>query len=96
MGLALYHSLCRELPVYKSLLTLVNFYIFPPKVWSRPITPVASNGQYSYAVAFVSRRADGAPYPIKFKLSDLNLTNSRGYSVTVSIFLNFLIFLWSY
>lgn len=40
-------------------------------------------------MAFVSRRADGAPYPIKFKLSDLNLTNSRGYSVTVSKFFEF-------
>ncbi|XP_075168178.1 alpha-N-acetylgalactosaminidase isoform X2 [Haematobia irritans] len=52
------------------------------EVWSRPITPVTSNGQYSYAVAFVSRRADGAPYSIKFKLNDLNLTNPRGYAVT--------------
>ncbi|XP_061386356.1 alpha-N-acetylgalactosaminidase [Musca vetustissima] len=52
------------------------------EVWSRPITPVILNGEYSYAVAFVSRRADGAPYTIKFKLSELNLTNPRGYSVT--------------
>ncbi|XP_026841072.1 alpha-N-acetylgalactosaminidase isoform X2 [Drosophila persimilis] len=51
------------------------------EVWSRPITPVVSNNQHSYAVAFVSRRADGAPYRIVFTLKELELHNTAGYDV---------------
>ncbi|XP_037947115.1 alpha-N-acetylgalactosaminidase-like [Teleopsis dalmanni] len=50
------------------------------EVWTRPITPVSTSGEYSYAVAFVSRRTDGAPYTTKFILQEIGLRNIRGYS----------------
>ncbi|EDW57218.1 alpha-N-acetylgalactosaminidase [Drosophila virilis] len=50
------------------------------EVWRRPITPTA-DAEYSYAVAFVSRRVDGAPYAISFTLKDLSLNNEYGYGV---------------
>uniref|UniRef100_A0A2S2QTT3 Alpha-galactosidase n=2 Tax=Sipha flava TaxID=143950 RepID=A0A2S2QTT3_9HEMI len=49
-------------------------------IWTRPIEPVY-RGQYSYAVAFVSRRADGAPYPYKITLEDLGMTHYIGYTI---------------
>jgi len=51
------------------------------EVWRRPITPVTKSGHHSYAVAFVSRRDDGAPYRIPFTAKDLKLTNPKGYRV---------------
>ncbi|EDV37725.1 uncharacterized protein Dana_GF11268, isoform B [Drosophila ananassae] len=51
------------------------------EVWQRPITPVAKNGHHSYAVAFVSRRDDGAPYRITFTIKELGLKNPNGYTV---------------
>nr|XP_017014915.2 alpha-N-acetylgalactosaminidase [Drosophila takahashii] len=51
------------------------------EVWKRPITPVTKSGHHSYAVAFVSRRDDGAPYRIPFTAKDLGLTNPKGYRV---------------
>ncbi|XP_030379086.1 alpha-N-acetylgalactosaminidase [Scaptodrosophila lebanonensis] len=51
------------------------------EVWRRPITPVTLQREYSYAIAFVSRRADGAPYSITFKLKELGLLNVDGYNV---------------
>lgn len=53
-------------------------------IWTRPIEPV-HNGYYSYAIAFVSRRADGAPYPYNITLQDLGLKNTNGYTIYVSI-----------
>ncbi|XP_049835840.1 alpha-N-acetylgalactosaminidase-like [Schistocerca gregaria] len=49
------------------------------EIWIRPITPVV-NEQYSYAVAFVSLRTDGIPYPLQFTLQELNLNNPNGYT----------------
>ncbi|EDW73990.1 uncharacterized protein Dwil_GK21691 [Drosophila willistoni] len=51
------------------------------EVWRRPITPKTTSGEYSYALAFVSRRTDGAPYAIKFTLQELGLHNDGGYDV---------------
>lgn len=51
------------------------------EVWARPITPNTEAGEYSYAVAFVSRRTDGAPYSIKVTLKELGLKNTKGYKV---------------
>ncbi|XP_055918946.1 alpha-N-acetylgalactosaminidase [Eupeodes corollae] len=51
------------------------------EVWARPITPTSEAGEYSYAVAFVSRRADGAPYSIKVTLKELGLKNTKGYKI---------------
>uniref|UniRef100_A0A034VJ62 Alpha-galactosidase n=1 Tax=Bactrocera dorsalis TaxID=27457 RepID=A0A034VJ62_BACDO len=51
------------------------------EVWTRPITPRNSAGEYSYAVAFVNRRTDGAPYPISFNLKEMGLDSLRGYDV---------------
>lgn len=51
------------------------------EVWKRPITPVTKSGHHSYAVAFVSRRDDGAPYRIPFTVKELGLTNPKGYNV---------------
>ncbi|XP_034102345.1 alpha-N-acetylgalactosaminidase [Drosophila albomicans] len=57
---------------------LVQEYI---EVWRRPITPKNDDQEYSFAVAFVSRRTDGKPYGVTFSLKELLLTNSKGYSV---------------
>ncbi|XP_068146968.1 alpha-N-acetylgalactosaminidase [Drosophila tropicalis] len=51
------------------------------EVWRRPITPKTNAGEYSYALAFVSRRTDGSPYAIKFTLQELGLHNDGGYDV---------------
>jgi len=45
--------------------------LFGLQVWRRPITPQLDNQEYSYAVAFVSRRTDGAPYAITFALKEV-------------------------
>lgn len=52
------------------------------KTWTRPISPVIKS-YFSYAVAFVSRRTDGAPYSVDLKLSELGLNNRNGYILTV-------------
>ncbi|CAI6346860.1 unnamed protein product [Macrosiphum euphorbiae] len=49
-------------------------------IWTRPVEPF-NDGYHSYAVAFVSRRVDGAPYPYNITLEDLGLTNPNGYSI---------------
>lgn len=51
-------------------------------IWTRPVEPV-HHGNYSYAVAFVSRREDGAPYPYKITLKDLGLKHHIGYTIKV-------------
>lgn len=53
-------------------------------IWTRQVEPF-NNGYYSYAVAFVSRRVDGAPYPYNITLEDLGLKNPNGYSIIVSL-----------
>lgn len=50
------------------------------EIWARPILP-SIDTHYSYAVAFVSRRTDGAPYGFDVKLSDIKLFNTNGYEV---------------
>lgn len=52
------------------------------EIWARPVLPIIGN-EYSYAVAFVSRRTDGHAYAIQIKLKDLRLSNKAGYRVTV-------------
>ncbi|XP_025423362.1 alpha-N-acetylgalactosaminidase-like [Sipha flava] len=49
-------------------------------IWTRPIEPI-NNGYYSYAIAFVSRRVDGAPYPYNITLKDFGMNNPNGYKV---------------
>lgn len=61
---------------------IINMTI-PIKIWLRPITPFV-NGSLSYAVAWVSKRDDGAPYALTVKLCDLGLNHVQGYKVTVS------------
>ncbi|XP_075234708.1 alpha-N-acetylgalactosaminidase-like [Lycorma delicatula] len=51
------------------------------QVWTRPITPVYQT-YYSYAIAFVSRRQDGVPYPFNVTLQDLGLYYPGGYKIT--------------
>jgi alpha-galactosidase len=53
------------------------------EVWARPVTPIV-RGQHSYAVAFVSRRADGHGFPFNVTLKDLNLSNEFGYQIKAS------------
>ncbi|KAL1502107.1 hypothetical protein ABEB36_007301 [Hypothenemus hampei] len=48
--------------------------------WTRPITPVIQN-ETSYAVGILSKRVDGYPHRVNFKLSDLGLKNPSGYKV---------------
>ncbi|KAH8396631.1 hypothetical protein KR215_001636, partial [Drosophila sulfurigaster] len=55
--------------------------ILAMQVWRRPITPKNDDQEYSFAVAFVSRRTDGEPCGVTFSLKELLLTNSKGYSV---------------
>ncbi|XP_039294947.1 alpha-N-acetylgalactosaminidase isoform X2 [Nilaparvata lugens] len=50
------------------------------QIWSRPVMPMNQN-YYSYAIAFVSRRSDGIPFPINCTLSDLGLYNPGGYMI---------------
>lgn len=54
------------------------------QVWARPVLPIV-NGEYSYAVAFVSRRTDGHPHGFDIKLKDLNLNHKFGYQVKVGL-----------
>lgn len=51
-------------------------------IWTRPVEPVC-NGNYSYAVAFVSRRSDGTPTPYKISVKHLGLEHHAGYTVKV-------------
>lgn len=46
--------------------------------------PVKNEKSFSYAVAIVSHRDDGAPFPFSFKVTDLGLKSRQGYNVTVS------------
>lgn len=50
------------------------------EVWIRPVLPLVGN-EYSYAVAFVSRRTDGHGYGFQFTLANLELKNQYGYEV---------------
>lgn len=52
-------------------------------MWTRPISPVV-NDEYSYAVAFVSRRTDGYPYPKSVTLAEIGLTSAQGYEFQVT------------
>lgn len=50
------------------------------EVWARPVMPRIGN-EYSYAVAFVSRRTDGHGYAFPYSLVDLELKNQNGYEI---------------
>ncbi|XP_075234701.1 alpha-N-acetylgalactosaminidase-like isoform X2 [Lycorma delicatula] len=52
------------------------------EIWTRPITPV-SETYFSYAIAFVSYRTDGTPFPFSVSLSDLGLYYPNGYFIKV-------------
>lgn len=54
------------------------------EMWARPVMPIVW-GQYSYAIAFVSRRTDGHPHAFNVTLKDMNLGNEFGYQVKVRI-----------
>lgn len=51
-------------------------------IWTRPISPVFDD-EYSYAVAFVSRRIDGYPYLKSITLAEIGLTSVCGYEFQV-------------
>ncbi|GAB0086239.1 Alpha-galactosidase [Sergentomyia squamirostris] len=55
-------------------------YINKIEVWVRPITPTWGIN-YSYAVAFVSHRTDGAPYTLNLDVKHLALKSTMLYSV---------------
>ncbi|KAK4884298.1 hypothetical protein RN001_000569 [Aquatica leii] len=50
-------------------------------IWVRQIAPVV-NGEYTYAVAFHSRREDGFPFALRVALDEISLSNSIEYFVT--------------
>jgi alpha-galactosidase len=50
------------------------------EVWVRQVLPRVDN-EYSYAVAFVSRRTDGHGYAFPYSLNDLQFKNENGYMV---------------
>lgn len=54
------------------------------EVWTRKILPKVGE-EYSYAVAFVSRRADGHPHEFPISLKALSLENKFGYQVKVKV-----------
>lgn len=54
------------------------------EVWARKVLPKVGEN-YSYAVAFVSRRTDGHPYAFNVTLNDFGLQNQFGYQVKVRI-----------
>lgn len=56
------------------------------EVWARKVLPKVGN-EYSYAVAFVSRRTDGHPHEFPITLKDLKLENKFGYQVKVNFIL---------
>lgn len=63
------------------------------EIWTRPVLPIVGN-EYSYAVAFVSRRTDGHAYSLQIKLKDLRLGNKAGYQVTVRKFIKIRFVYW--
>ncbi|ALC46033.1 CG7997 [Drosophila busckii] len=56
------------------------------EVWLRPIAPINNAGKHSYAIAIVNRgglhECPLCPQIFEFTLSQLNLSNTMGYSVT--------------
>lgn len=52
------------------------------EVWAKKVLPKIGDN-YSYAVAFVSRRTDGHPHAFDVTLKDLTLENKFGYQVKV-------------
>jgi len=52
------------------------------EVWTRPVLPQKNDNTFSYAVAFVSHREDGSPFPFTFNVTDLGMKNRQGYTVT--------------
>ncbi|XP_025205881.1 alpha-N-acetylgalactosaminidase-like [Melanaphis sacchari] len=50
------------------------------EIWSKPIEPKEKE-YYSYAIAFVSRRTMGTPFPYNITLNNLGLNNPIGYKI---------------
>ena len=59
-------------------------------MWTRPISPVV-DGEYSYAVAFVSRRIDGYPYLKSVTLAEIGLISAQGYEFQVTKNLSYIV-----
>lgn len=55
------------------------------ETWARKVLPIV-RGEYSYAIAFVSHRTDGHPFPFQVTLKLLHLGNRHGYEVKVKFF----------
>ncbi|KFM74586.1 Alpha-N-acetylgalactosaminidase, partial [Stegodyphus mimosarum] len=51
------------------------------EIWRRPISPISSNGKYSYALVFFNRRTLGGPTKITANLESMGLDNSKCYLV---------------
>ncbi|KAG4071125.1 hypothetical protein HA402_014393 [Bradysia odoriphaga] len=51
------------------------------ETWMRPIKPIV-NGELSYAIAWSSKRIDGAPFTVSANIESLKLTNANGYRIT--------------
>ncbi|XKL64048.1 hypothetical protein PGB90_004134 [Kerria lacca] len=49
-------------------------------IWARPTEPIV-NGYHSFAIAFISRRSDGAPYKYNATLKHIGLFNPAGYQI---------------
>lgn len=54
------------------------------EIWARKVLPKVGEN-YSFAVAFVSRRTDGHPYAFNVTLKDFGLENQLGYEVKVRL-----------
>lgn len=53
-------------------------------VWTKPLLAKKKGGR-AYAIGIMSRRVDGYPYRLGFTLKELNITNTKGFHVKVSL-----------
>lgn len=51
------------------------------QIWTRPISPISSNGKYSFAVVFFNNRTLGGPVSVTAQLEYLGLDNLNCYNI---------------
>lgn len=51
------------------------------QIWTRPISPISSNGKYSFAIVFFNNRTLGGPVSVTAQLEYLGLDNLNCYNI---------------